>query len=221
MDTHSIWIFVHIVLFVYWLGADVGLYAVMVLVKNPKLSFETRKTLIMMAFYIDQFPRVTFALILPVGLHLAQDLNLYPIPNLLIAIAWVIGIAWSLLHLAVVKYKGTSFAAKLLQINKVYELLMGGVFVFIGALSLVKGSPIAAGWFAMKLLLFGLIFWIILGIDTIFQPFTTILKMGEHGSTPDAEAQVTRQTNLTMAWALFLYIVILTVAFLGTVKPFW
>lgn len=221
MDSHSIWLYVHIVLFVYWLGADVGLYAVMIVVKNPKLSYETRKTLIMMAFYIDQFPRVTFALMLPVGLHLAQDLNLFPIPDWLLVLAWVIGIAWSLMHLAVVKYKGTPLAARLLKINKVYELLMGGFFLAVGGWSLLNDSPIAAGWFAMKLFLFGLIFWIILGIDTVFQPFTTILKMGEHGSTPAAEAEVTRQTNLTMAWAVFLYLVVLTVAFMGKVKPFW
>lgn len=221
METHSIWLFVHIVLFVYWLGADVGLYAVMITVKNAKLSFETRKTLIMLAFYIDQFPRVTFALILPVGLHLARDLNLFQIPDWLIVLAWVVGVAWSLLHLAVVKYKGTPLAMRLLQINKIYELLMGGLFVAAGGWSLLNDGPITAGWFALKLLLFGIIFWIILGIDTVFQPFTTILRMGEHGSTPAAEAEVTRQTHYTMAWAVFLYLVILTIAFLGTVKPFW
>ena len=93
MDTHSIWLYVHILLFVYWLGADVGLYMVMIFVKNPKLGFETRKTLIMLAFYIDQFPRVTFALILPVGLHLTRDLALFPIPDWLIALG-SISIPW-------------------------------------------------------------------------------------------------------------------------------
>jgi len=220
LDTHSIWLYVHILLFVYWLGADVGLYLVMIFVKNPKLGFETRKTLIMLAFYIDQFPRVTFALILPVGLHLTRDLALYPIPDWLIALAWVVGVAWSLLHLAIVKYRGTPRARILHQINKTYELLMGGFFLAVGATSLITGGPIEAGWFAMKLFLFGLIFWIILGIDTVFRPFTMILKMGEDGSTPEKEAEVRRQTHLTMAWAAFLYVIILAVAFMGKVKPF-
>ncbi len=211
----------HILLLVYWLGADVGLYMVMIFVKNPKLSFETRKTLIMLAFYIDQFPRVTFALILPVGLHLAQDLALYPIPDWLIVVVWIVGVAWSILHLAMVKYKGTPVARTLAQINRAYELLMGGFFVAIGAASMLTGAPIEVGWFALKLFLFGTIFWIILGIDTVFRPFTTILKMGPDGSTPEAEADVTRQTHLTMAWAVFLYVIVLAVAFLGKVKPFW
>lgn len=221
MDTHSVWAWVHIVLFVYWLGADVGLYMVMIFVKNPKLSFETRATLIKLAFYIDQFPRVTFALILPVGLHLARDLALAPIPDWLLVLAWVIGIFWSVLHLAVVKYKGTPLARTLLQINKAYELLMGGFIMAVGAWSLYAGAPIEAGWFALKLLLFGTIFWVILGIDTVFQPFTTILRMGPDGSTPEKEAEVARATHLTMAWAVLLYLIVLAVAFLGKVKPFW
>ena len=36
MDSHSIWAYVHILLFVYWLGADAGLYLAMAMVKNPK-----------------------------------------------------------------------------------------------------------------------------------------------------------------------------------------
>lgn len=221
MDSHLVWAYVHIVLFVYWLGADVGLYMVMVFVKNPRLSYETRATLIRLAFYIDQFPRVTFALILPVGMHLASDLGLLAIPAWLQALAWIVGVAWSGLHLAVVKYKGTALARALLRINQVYELLMGGFFVALGAWSLLGDGPVQAGWFALKLLLFGLIFWVILGIDTFFQPFTTILKMGPDGSTPEKEAGVTRATHLTMAWAVLLYLMILAVAFMGKVKPFW
>lgn len=220
-DTHLLWAYVHIVLFVYWLGADVGLYLVMVFVKNPALSFETRATLIRLAFYIDLFPRVCFALLLPVGMHLTRNLGLYPIADGLLAAGWVAGGLWSALHVAVVKYKGTAFARSLLQANKLYELVLGGFFVGVGSWSLLMGTPIEAGWLALKLLLFGVIFWIILGIDTVFQPFTTILRMGPNGSTPAAEARVTRATNLTMAWAVLLYLAILTVAFLGKVKPFW
>jgi len=221
MSSHSIWAYVHILLFVYWLGADVGLYMAMVFVKNPKLSYQTRATLIKLSIYVDQFPRVAFALILPVGMQLARDLQLAPIPHWLLALAWTLGILWSVLHLVVVKFPDTSLSRMLFQLNKGYELLLGGFFVAVGAWSLYSGSPVAAGWFALKLLLFGLIFWIVLGIDTIFQPFTMILEMGPDGSTPEKEAVVSRSIHLTMAWALLLYLLILAVAFLGRVKPFW
>jgi hypothetical protein len=36
MDSHSIWAYVHILLFVYWLGADAGLYLAMSMVRPPR-----------------------------------------------------------------------------------------------------------------------------------------------------------------------------------------
>lgn len=221
MDSHALWAYLHILLFVYWLGADVGLWLAMAFVKDARLSFETRATLIRLAFYIDLFPRICFALILPVGLQLARNLDLYPVSDGLLATGWIIGIAWSALHLAVVRYKGTALARRLLSINKLYEAVAGAVFIGIGTWSLATGAPVEAGWFALKLLVFGTIFWVILGIDTVFQPFTTLLRMGPRGSTPEQEALVARLTRQTMAWALFMYVLIAGVAFLGRVKPFW
>jgi hypothetical protein len=221
IDPHLVWAWLHIVLLVYWLGADVGLYLIMVFVKDPALAWDTRVMLIRLAFYIDLFPRVCFALLLPVGLKLTADLGLAPVPGWLAAAAWVAGVAWSALHLAIVFRKGTPLARRLVGINKGYELVMGGLFVGVGAWSLAAGGPVTAGWLALKLLLFGLVFWVILGIDTVFQPFTTILRMGPTGSTPAVEADVTRMTRATMGWALLLYAVVLAIAFLGKVKPFW
>ena len=221
MDSHSIWAYVHILLFVYWLGADAGLYLAMAMVKNPSLSFEARTTLIRLAFYIDLFPRITFALILPVGMHLARDLNLYPIGDGLILLSWVIGILWSGVHLGIARYKGTPTGTVLRTVNKLYEAVAGLCFVLIGLFSVVTGAPIETPWFAWKLLAFGLIFWVILGFDTMFQPFTAILRMGPDGSTPEAEKRVTRMTRLTMAWSILLYLLIAAVAFIGKIKPFW
>ena len=221
MDTHALWAYLHILLFVYWLGADAGLWLAMSFIRNERLSFETRSTLIRLAFYIDLFPRISFALILPVGLHLARNLDLAPIGPGLLAAAWIVGIAWSALHLAVVAWKGRPAARRLLAVNKVYEALAGALCIGIGIRSLATGAPIEAGWFALKILLFGTIFWIILAIDTVFQPFTTLLRMGPQGSTPQAEARVRRLTGQTMAWAVFMYAVVALVAFLGRVKPSW
>lgn len=221
LDSHALWAYAHILLFVYWLGADVGLYAVMAFVKDARLSFETRATLIRLAFYIDLFPRVTFALILPVGMQLARNLGLYPVSTELLAAVWTVSVLWGASHVAIVVWKGQSFVRWLVQLNKVYEALAGAVFVALGSWSLVADTPVAADWFAMKLLLFGLIFWVILGIDTVFQPFTTILRMGPAGQTPEQERRVTRMTNQTMAWAMLLYLLLAAVAFLGRVKPIW
>lgn len=222
VDTYSLWVFAHILLFVYWLGADAGLYLVMVFVKNGTLSFETRATLIRLAFYIDLFPRICFALILPVGMHLVRDLGLYPIGNGLMVLGWASGILWSALHLGMVKFRNTGTSTVLARINRYYEGIGGLFFVLLGASALASEEPtIGTAWLAWKLLLFGLVFWVILGFDTMFRPFTTIMRMGPDGSTPEMEEKINRTVNRTMAWSILLYLLIAAIAFLGTVKPSW
>ncbi len=220
MDMHFIWIYCHILLFVFWLGGDVGVYMTMVFIRDSKLSYETRATLIKMAFYIDLFPRLSFALILPVGMQLMHSLGLYNFSPALLTLGWGIGIGWSALHLGVVLRKGTRLAAQLLKINKLFEAVMGLVIVLIGITSLITSAPIDQQWLSFKLTLFGLLYWIVLGIDTKFQPFTTLLQMGPDGSTPEKEAEIRRMTNMTMAWAMLMYSLIAIIGFMGTTKPF-
>jgi len=222
---HLSWLYVHILLFVFWLGGDVGVYLSMAFIKNPALSFETRATIIRLAFYVDLFPRCAFALMLPVGTQLAGDLGLLPANAGLRATSWLLGLGWCALHLSALFLKGTPLAARLRRVNVVFEAAMGLVFVAAGVAVLAGVDPGwlpgagEAPWFGLKLLLFGLIFWVVLGIDTRFQPFTMLLQAGPTGLTAERERTITSMTNQTMAWALLLYGLILAIAFLGKVKP--
>ena len=39
---HLVWQYLHILLFVFWLGGDVGVWLSMAFVRDARLSFETR-----------------------------------------------------------------------------------------------------------------------------------------------------------------------------------
>jgi hypothetical protein len=222
---HLNWLYLHILLFVFWLGGDVGVYLAMAFIKDPSLGFETRATIIRLAFYVDLFPRCAFALMLPVGVQLAGDLGLLPADATLRAVAWALGLGWCAVHLSALFLKGSPLARRLRQANVGFEALMGLLFVAAGTATLAGVGPAwlpapdAADWFGLKLLLFGLVFWVVLGIDTRFQPFTMLLQAGPGGLTAERERVITRMTNQTMAWALLLYALILATAFLGKVKP--
>lgn len=243
--SHPVWLYLHILLFVFWLGGDVGVWLSMAFVRDSRLSFETRATIIRLAFYVDLFPRVAFALMIPVGVTLAGNLGLLPASGALHGVSWIVGLGWSALHLSALVLKGSPLARTLRRVNVAFEALAGAVFVGASAAALLGAGtgatadasfaraasgasaglpgllgPIAQSpWFATKLLLFGLVFWVVLGIDTRFQPFTTLLQAGPQGLTPERERRVRSLTNQTMAWALLLYALILAIAFLGKVKP--
>ena len=67
MSTYEFFILLHLVLFVYWLGGDIGVFYSSKFVVNPNLSKETRLVAAKIMFNIDLVPRICLSLMLTVG----------------------------------------------------------------------------------------------------------------------------------------------------------
>ena len=78
---HTALIFVHILLMVFWIGADIGVFIVGFFFIHPDLSVVQRTTAIELGLVIDRLPRICFVLILPVGLQLAKIGNHLDLPD--------------------------------------------------------------------------------------------------------------------------------------------
>ena len=215
------WGFIHILLFVFWLGADVGVFVSALFAKNPKYSFETRMTVLQAGMIVDIFPRICFALIFPVGLHLTNALQLYPIDTGLFVTGWVIGLAWIVVIFTIGANQGKPLAEHLSKLQFGFQAVMGLIFTVLGLNSLVADAPIDQPWFATKILLFGLVFWAALAIDLCFRPFLApFMEIGQRGSTPEREEAVSRAINHTLVAVSTVYVLIFAIAFIGKVKPF-
>lgn len=220
MQGYLIWGYVHIILFVFWLGADVGVFAAALMARNPKRSFEARMALIRLAMLVDFFPRVCFALILPAGLHLVKALNLYPISTQLLMVGWALALYWLISLILVARNEGTKLAENVGRLAMVSHAFVGLIFVVLGLNSLATGAPLEETWFAVKLLLYGLVFWTAIAIDLCFRPFLVpFMEIGQHGSSPEREEAVARAINNTLVAVCTLYLLIAAIAFIGKVKP--
>ena len=221
MESYLVWGYIHILLFVFWLGADVGVFLSAVYAKKSDLSFETRATIMKLGMIIDFLPRICFALIFPVGLHLAASLGLYDVPSWLFLLGWGIGICWIAIVMVIGKNEGKPLAEKLMMVQFGLEGLLGTVYVAIGLWSLFGDGPLQEGWFGLKILLFGFVFYCAMAIDICFRPFIKqFMELAEHGSTPEREVVITKAINNTLLAVLTMYALIAIVAFLGKVKPF-
>jgi len=58
----DIWTFVHILLFVYWLGADLGVFIAAQAAKRSALTYPQRSIALQLALKVDIAPRLSFAL---------------------------------------------------------------------------------------------------------------------------------------------------------------
>ena len=73
MIDHRVWVFIHVMLLVYWLGGDLGVFVLARAAKRPELSFAERAFALKMAVTIDLVPRLCFTVMFPVGLHVAAS----------------------------------------------------------------------------------------------------------------------------------------------------
>ena len=69
---HGIVKYIHVLLFVYWLGGDAGVFYSSRFVLNSKLSRDARLTAFKIFVNLDMLPRYCLALMLTVGGVLAE-----------------------------------------------------------------------------------------------------------------------------------------------------
>ncbi len=218
MESYLLWGYFHILLFVFWLGGDIGVFLSAIYAKRSDLSFETRATIMQLGLVIDFLPRLCFALIFPVGLHLTNDLGLLKINPPYFFLAWFISFSWILIIILIGKNEGKPIAENLSKIQFWMEGLLGTFLVFVGIMS--YSNEFLERWFSLKIILFGLVFYAAMAIDICFRPFIKpFMEIGTEGSTPEREAAVSLAINKTLIAVFTLYVLIALIAFLGKVKP--
>lgn len=208
-------------LFVYWLGADLGVLLLARESKRRELTVAERGFALRMALVIDLLPRMAFALMLPVGLALTASGGFETVPAWAHAAAWTVAIGWIAVLLAMARSNGTPLAASL---NRVHLGIQGALLLVLGAvaiLSLSTGTPFANAWLAAKLLLYAAIFALGLGIDAAFRPVgPAFQRIATQGSQDADEAVFARGVDVAIRYVLALYAALTVIALLGVTKPF-
>lgn len=221
MSSALIWGYVHILVFVFWLGADVGVFTGAWLSRDASRSFEARSAYLRVSLIVDLLPRSMFAVILPVGLHLTASLGMYAIPTWLFVASWTLAIAWISAILVIFFREGSVVAHGLAKLQMAGELVLGLVIGGVGILSLLGNGPIREAWLAGKIVLLGLLFFIAIVLELAFRPaLVPFMEIGTEGTTPDREQRYSSAVNRALAVVVILYLTLAVTAYLGKVKPF-
>jgi len=212
----------HIVVWGYWVGSDLVVNQLThYLTHAEKMEGMERNRLWNFLLDVDQHPRNALILSLPLGLTLGGLLGLVPLGTPGLVSVWIVSGAWFsfmwYVHLRGHTAAGAALRAWDVRIR--YGVI--AVSVGVGGWSLVFGTPIAAGWLAAKVVLFGLVVGAGIGIRYYIQALLlTWPDIVQHGSTPIREAAI-RQAMRRGTWVLAgLHLSLLAAAFLGHVRPF-
>ncbi len=214
-------VYAHLLLFVAWLGADVGVFvAGQHFRKRQIYTLEQRLALLRLLVTIDLVPRTAWALMVPVSLAVARAGHWWDAPGGLVWAAWAVAAVWLWLVWDAHAHDQTPRAARNRRMEFWLKIGLTVGYLGLGGISLHLGHPIAPGWLAGKVLLFGLIFAAAMLIDVAFKPVGPLLgAVLAQGSSDATELPLLKVMNRTRIWVWCVYGLLLMTAWLGVVKP--
>jgi hypothetical protein len=212
-------VYVHLLLFVLWLGADVGVF---VLGQNFRrrtvYDLPQRLVLLKMLVTVDMVPRSAWALMVPVSLSVARLGGWVDLSAALVIAAWIVAGGWLWLVWDAHLHDQTPRAARNRRIESWLKIGLTLFYLGLGALWLANDA--VPRWLAAKALLFGLIFAAAIMIDVAFKPVGPQLgRLIAEGSSDATEAPLLATMNRTRLWVWCVYALLVATSGLGTVKP--
>lgn len=221
LSLYSALIFFHILLFVFWLGADLGVAILGDQFRKRSYSIQERITILKILVLTDMGPRTAWALMIGSTISLVKVGGYWDLPAWAVAFAWGVSFGWLWLVWAAHKAGQSPKAARLKQTEMYLKWGLAAFYLGLGIVSLMRGAPLAPDWLAAKAMLFGLIFAAAIMIDVMFKPVGPLLmKLVNEGSSDATEEPLLKTMNKSRFWVRVTYLLLVIVAFIGTTKPF-
>jgi hypothetical protein len=213
-------VWVHVLLFVLWLGADVGVFLLgQHFRKRHVYSLDQRLALLKLLVLVDMTPRSAWALMVPVSITLSWAGNWWVVPEWLVWASWLVGAAWLWLVWDAHAHDQTPRAARNRRIENGFKYALTAFYLWLGIQSLLTDAPIEPDWLAWKAALFGLIFAAAIMIDVAFKPVGPLLgRLIAEGSSEETELPLLRVMNRTRIWVWCVYLLLLITSWLGQTK---
>ncbi len=220
MDSQAVWIFLHVALLVYWLGADIGVFYSSLQVIKPEHPPETRAAIVKVLTFVNYFPATASILMLPVGLQLAAGVDASPVTGAWLVLVWLGALAWLAITHSSAKRRGTPVGQQLANLDLAIRVVLILVLGAAALVSLAGDDPFKANWLALKVLLYAYILICGLGIRFSFASFgPAFRRLMSEGSTPETEAALKRPVVIVKPWVLALWGGLVVMALIGIAQP--
>ena len=210
----------HLLLFVYWLGADVGVFYSSGLVRNRTLSVEARRTALQILGWIDQIPRYCMVLMLPVGYSLAYTLGVVRLRSVDFLVMWLVGLLWLALVWFVHRWQGTARGQRLRRVDLVWRWILAAGLCWDAWQGWHGRNHLLTTWLAAKFAIFAaLVFCGILIRVRGAALGPALRELLSTGSTPAVEAAITSGFARTRPIVILIWLLLALAAYIGISKP--
>lgn len=220
--SYDLLIYIHTLLFVYWLGGDLGVYFTAQYVANRNLPLDERFRFMHVLMQCDMGPRTALIALIPVGFQMAWMIGASPIGGLGLIAIWVVGLIWLAVNWWMFFNEQHPMTAKLrgidMYLRYIVILGMGG----LGLWSLISDNPIAGNWLAAKIFLFAGAVSLGVYLRSVIKDWIIGFGMVRAGGEEAEKGNDIIEAALgrSKVAALTLWGIVALIAFLGKVKPF-
>lgn len=225
-DLHSIAIYLHILLFTYWLGSDIGVFYASRFAVNPNVSPQGRSIAMKIMHMVDLAPRVCLILMLPSGVTLmaASPFGRDIFAGWPLALAWIGGLAWLAVMLAAFFRAPAKHAELVARADWVVRSLATLGLLGAAGYAFIVDKPFGVEtnpkWLAGKVAAYALCIGAGMMIRVSLRPFGPAFRtLTTSGSTPEVEATISGAMRRAIPWVIAIWILVALAAFLGVVKP--
>ena len=213
----AFWLYLHILLLVFWVGTDVGVFIAAKWSEKTTLSMETRQTVLQLGMVLDRLPRSALTLIIPSGCQLATTSGWLDISGMVLGVLWLSAGIWLAILWRGFLSTDPNVQERSAKINWALNLVMalvvsgGGIYLF------TQGQ--APDWLALKILAVGAIFCAGVLLDLLFKPAVDLfLALAETPDDAALNAAYSQALSPVYIAVLAIYAFALIAAGLGVVK---
>ncbi|WP_282780454.1 MULTISPECIES: hypothetical protein [unclassified Nocardia] len=223
------WILLHLVLFVFWLGGDLGVYYSSRFVIDPRLTPAARSSALAIMSGLDLGPKICLVLFLPSGVtlmalepHGASLFGIDFFPWWFVVAVWLFAAVW--LTLAVIAHRTHGRLAGIHRADLAIRVAVIAGALASGGYALVAAEPFGVTtdprWLGGKILLYGLAIAAGLGIRMTLRPFgPAFATLMSEGSSEPVERTLRRSVDGCLPYVWTIWGSVLAAAALGVLKP--
>ena len=193
--SYDVLLLLHVLLFVYWLGADLAVLYSARYAADPRLSVETRVTISEIMAFVDMFPRMSVPLIGAVGVSLAAVGGYIELPLPIFLVSWLLAAMWVGNGLFIYRHRKSPAATQGPRLFDLYLRSLVAALASIAALAGMLGvGPIVSAMVAVKLLIFAGAILLSLVLRRRFLPFRPALNRIVEGVGGDSDTEIMQRT---------------------------
>lgn len=203
----------HILVFVYWLGGDLGVFYASTILTDTKTSPQGRIAAARVLAQVDMAPRTAMILTLPTGLTVATLTGYLKFSGTILTLVWVFGLVW--LTLAWIIH------LKHLPPSSVWRKADLGVrALLIVMLLLAAASGVTPLFLSLKLAILAITIVLGLLIRRALAPFGRAFgQMVATGPTPQTDHIIATCLNRSRPAVICIWVLLLIAALIGIAKP--